>query len=180
MTIKEEKLEKVINYTNSELNRSDAKFRNIGTVNSLLIGTLVAIILYALKFEGNTGKIVTISISGFFLGLQTISVTLSLYGIWPRERYTHSPYDIRFTSSRRNIKQLKDGSFSEKRSIQIISINSKMIVRKRRISKMALFFTLFPISIIIVLRIHRQDKTRKDNFSKNDKKYIESLGIKQK
>ena len=180
MTIKEQKLEKIINYTNSELSRSDAKFRNIGTVNSLLIGTFVAILLYALKYEHGASKIITLSISSSFLALQVVSVVLCLYGVWPRERYTHSPYDITFTSRKRNIKQLKETSFSEKRSIEMISINSKMIVRKRKISKRSLFLTLFPISIFIVLIINNQDKTKRNKFSENDKNYIESLGIRRK
>ena len=38
MTQKEKRLQDIVSLTNSELSRADAKFSNIGAINTLLIG----------------------------------------------------------------------------------------------------------------------------------------------
>jgi len=43
--------------TNQELGKVDAKFRNLGTVSSLMIASMVGIIVYALNSQTGAAKI---------------------------------------------------------------------------------------------------------------------------
>lgn len=164
-------LNTLFSMTNSELSRSDAKFRNVGTINSILISAMIAIMTFALTHEEKIFKWVSLSTASFFLILQICSIVICLYGVWPRERYKHSPYDVRFISDKKNLYSLKENNFSEKRLKQIISINASLIILKRELFKKALIITLFPISPFIVLLIRKQDKTSRDRFLENDNKY---------
>ena len=170
-------LNTLLNLTNSELSRSDAKFRNIGTVNSILIGTFVAVLLFAMR-KGNLDfyhKWITISIASFFLLLQVMSIIICIYGVWPRKRYKHSPYDIKFISKRKYIDSIKIESFSDKRLRQMIRINATLAVHKRELFRKALIVTIFPISLILLYIVMKQEAPSKKGYLKNEAKYQEML-----
>ena len=153
------RLESLLSHTNAELNRADAKFRNVGTINSLMIGAFVAIILYALKYDSHTNMIITISIASFFMALNVLSIVFAIYGVWPRKKYAHSAYDLRYIAKG---KLIKEEGFIEKftpaKIKQMIKINAISIKKKRMFIKMSMFLTVFPFSIIISFIIWLQDR----------------------
>ena len=159
------KLELLLAHTNAELNRADAKFRNVGTINSLMIGAFVAIILFAEKYGTGSDailseahKITLIALGAFFLSLNVISIIVGIYGVWPRKKYAHTAYDLRYIAKG---KLIKEENFTDKFTVasikQMIRINAISIKKKRGLIQISMFLTIFPFSIIILYVIKKQD-----------------------
>ena len=164
------RLESLLSHTNAELNRADAKFRNVGTINSLMIGAFVAILLYAIKYDSFQNMVITVSIAGFFIALNVASIVFAIYGVWPRKKYAHSAYDLRYLAKGKLIKE--EGfieKFTPSKIKQMIKINAISLKKKRNFIKISMFLTVFPFSIGIVLIIWIQDrKTRKIMLEKKN------------
>ena len=178
-----QKLEMLLSHTNAELNRADAKFRNVGTINSLMIGALTAVLLFATKYgvgpnaimsEGH--KILIISVVSFFLIINILSIIVAIYGVWPRKKYAHNVFDLRYIATG---KMINEDNFVEKFTTistkQMIAINAASLRKKRAFIKVSMFLTVFPFSIIIICIISKQDKHRRAEMHLNKKNHIKKV-----
>ena len=153
------RLETLLSHTNAELNRVDSKYRNVGSINSLLMGGFIGILLYCIKYTSGIGLIVGISITSLFMLLNLTSIIFAIYGVWPRKKYTHTAYDLRYIARGNSIKQESFiEKFNERQIKQMIRKNAVELGKKEKIIKICMYLTIFPFSIALVAIIRRQDQ----------------------
>ncbi|MBX4210132.1 MAG: hypothetical protein K4H23_03110 [Mollicutes bacterium PWAP] len=163
------KLDKIHNETISELGRSDAKFRNIGTVSALLISALVSSLIAVLYHTSGDTQLIIVSIVSLFIFLNISSICISVYAVWPRKRYTHSVYDIEYLTNKNNLEELNYyEKFSEKRIKEMIILNARRISQKRKFLTISMFLCVFPISLIFLFIINKKDSKKRNIFIRHE------------
>ncbi len=177
-------LNSIWNMTNQELGKVDAKFRNLGTVSSLMIASMVGIIVYALNSQTGAAKIWIVSLALLFIAFNATAILISMYAIWPRRRYANSPYDIHFISKKKYLSlDDLDDRFSEKNLKKIIRINGAILRKKTRLLKAGILFTFFPFSLFVLVAVKIVDSKWKKKYytekrkaqEKKQKKDLETL-----